>query len=94
MSIRKVKLKITNSNIKKGIMADPNNCPIANAIKKQIKGLAFVSVLADRAFVGVKNGKKTTTFNSKLSKEASSFVKSFDRGLAVCPFKFELVLTK
>lgn len=92
--MRKVNLKITDSNIKNGKAADPANCPIANAIKRQFKGLAYVSVLADRAFVAIKKSSKITTYNSTLTKEASQFVKSFDRGFKVRPFKFELVLNK
>jgi len=92
--MRKVKLKITDSNIKNGKITDPANCPIANAIKRQFKGLVSVSVLADRAFIKLKNGKRATTYNSNLSKEATQFVKNFDRGFKVRPFKFELVLSK
>jgi hypothetical protein len=92
--MRKVNLKITNSNIKNGKLADPANCPIANAIKKQFRGLAYVSVLADRAFVAFKKGNKVTKYNSTLTKEATQFVKCFDRGSKVHPFKFELVLNK
>lgn len=92
--MRKVKLKITDSNIKNGIPADPANCPIANAIKSKFKGLAYVSVLADRAIISLKGNKNASTYSSHLSKEASQFVKNFDRGVKVRPFKFELVLNK
>ena len=92
--MRRVNLKITNSNITDGKASDPANCPIAYAIKRQFKGLVYVSVLADRAFIKVKKGKRSTTYSSNLSKEATQFVKNFDRGIKVLPFKFELQLAR
>jgi hypothetical protein len=92
--MRKINLKVTSLNIKNGKITDPANCPIANAIKREFKGLLFVSVLADRAFVGIKKGVKKITYCSPLSKEATTFVKNYDRGNFVKPFKFELMLSK
>jgi len=92
--MKKVKLNITKSNIKNGTIADPSNCPIANSIKDKVRGLIYVSVLADYAFVGIKRGKKTAQYKAPLAKEANTFVKSFDRGNNVKPFNFELVLNK
>ena len=86
----KINLNVTGKNIKDAKVADPSNCPIANALKKTVKGLKNVYVYGKDAHLVIKRGNKNYRYTSSLAKIASHFVTRFDSGLAVAPFKFQL----
>lgn len=85
-----INLNVTGKNIRDAKVADPSNCPIANALKRSVKGLRKVFVYGRNAHIVVKKGNRSTRYSTNLAKEASQFVSRFDAGLAVLPFKFKL----
>lgn len=89
-----IKLNVTNKNIRDAKVADPSNCPIAKALKRSVKGLRDVYVYGKNAHITIKNGNRCTRYTTDLAQIASSFVRRFDAGLAVLPFKFTLSFKK
>lgn len=88
-------LNITDRDINKGERANPSECAIARAIKRNrtIK-TASVSVFYDKCVVhAVKNG-KTVSYVGRLPDQASTFVHQFDHFKAVCPMSFSIELNK
>jgi hypothetical protein len=84
-------INITEKNIFEGEKANPQNCAIARAIKRNMKGkLMSVSVLPSHIVVKTKNKE----YIAVMPKEGSSFIKRFDRGLAVNSFKLNLKFKK
>ena len=80
-------LKITNKNILEGEKANPQNCAIARAIKAKMKN-KFEEVSVLPSHVTLKIDEKI--FVAPMPKEATNFIKRFDRGLAVNPFELNL----
>ena len=89
----KVDLNITKQHIKNGVKADPYGCPIASSIKDKIKNLKRVSVFADYATIIVSRNNKTQYLKASLNDMATSFVRRFDDGLTIRPFKVTLNFT-
>jgi len=85
-----VRLNVTNKNINEAKQADPTNCPIARALKRTVKGITKVRVYGKNANMLVKNGKKITFYTTILDNVATTFIKRFDSGLAVNPFKLNI----
>lgn len=84
-------INITEKNIFEGEKANPQNCAIARAIKRNMKGkLMSVSVLPSHIVVKTKNKE----YIAAMPKEGSNFIKRFDRGLAVNSFKLNLKFKK
>jgi hypothetical protein len=90
----KVDLTITRKHIKNGVMTDPNGCPIASSIKDKIKNLKRVSVFVDYATIIVSRNNRNQYLRASLNDMASSFVRQFDGGMTVEPFKVTLNFTK
>lgn len=89
----KLKLSVTKGDIKNGEQAQPNNCAVARALKRNIDGIKNVSVFVNHAHFSVKTNKKFATYVCSMPKEASNFIRNFDRGLAVTPAKFTFNFT-
>lgn len=85
-----IKLNVTNKNIRDAEIADPSNCPIAKALKRSVKGLKNVFVYGKNAHITIKNGNRCQRYTTDLAQIASTFVRRFDAGLSVLPFKFTL----
>ena len=84
-------IKISNKNILEGEKADPQNCAIAKAIKSKMKKkITNVSVLPTQVILEI--DKKM--FIANMPKEGSAFIKRFDHGQAVNPFKLNLIFKK
>jgi hypothetical protein len=83
-------INITNRNIREGEKANPQNCAIARAIKSQLKKIKDVSVLGANVSMQVDN----KIFVAKMPKVGENFIKRFDRGIAVNPFKLKLKFRK
>ena len=89
--MKQLKFKITGKNILEGEKANPQNCAIARSIKSKMKNkIEEVSVLPSH--VTLKIDEKI--FVAKMPEQAASFIKKFDRGLAVNPFKLNLKFKK
>lgn len=81
------KINITERNIFEGEKANPQNCAIARAIKKEMKGkIKSVSVLPSHVTFETKN----KHYVAEMPKEGTEFIKRFDRGLAVAAFELKL----
>ena len=88
-------VRVTRANINRGEAGQPAHCPIANALRRQLKGkVTRVSVFPHRAFVELKQNKKTAVYKSALPKDGTNFVKSFDRGFPVVPLTLKLDFKK
>lgn len=84
-------IKITQQNIFEGEMANPQNCAIARAIKRNMKGkLMSVSVLPSHVTLRMDN----KMFVAKMPKIGASFIKKFDYRKAVNPFELNLNFKK
>jgi len=84
-------INITNRNITEGEKANPQNCAIARAIKSKMrKEIEEVSVLPTQVILKIDN----KMFVAPMPKEGTSFIKRFDRGLAVNPFELNLRFKK
>ena len=82
---------ITDKNIFEGEKANPQNCAIARAIKKQMKSkIQDVSVLPSHVTLRIDN----KMFVAEMPKYASNFIKRFDHGQAVNNFKLNLNFKK
>jgi hypothetical protein len=80
-------INITERNIFEGEKANPQNCAIARAIRKEMKGkLKSVSVLPSHISLTFKN----KNYFAQMPKEGTEFIKRFDRGQAVNSFKIKL----
>jgi len=80
-------INITERNIFEGEKANPQNCAIARAIKKEMKGkLKSVSVLPSHISLTFKK----KNYFAQMPKEGTEFIKRFDRGQAVNSFKIKL----
>jgi len=84
-------INITNRNITEGEKANPQNCAIARAIKSKMrKEIEEVSVLPSQVTLKIDN----KIFVAPMPKQGASFIKRFDRGLAVNPFELNLKFKK
>jgi len=92
--MKKLDLRISKTNIKNGEQTNPGKCPIANSIMESVKNVIYVSVLPNEATIKVKKGNKIVAYRGSLPKEGNQFVKNFDDGLKVTPFKMSLNLNK
>ena len=80
-------INITEKNIFEGEKANPQNCAIARAIRKEMKGkLKSVSVLPSHISLTFKK----KNYFACMPTEGIEFVKRFDRGQAVNSFKLKL----
>lgn len=86
----KLNLSVTKGDIENGEKAQPNNCAVARALKRNIDGIKDVAVFVNHAHFRVRKNKKTTNYVASLPKEANKFIRNFDRGLAVVPSKFKM----
>jgi hypothetical protein len=74
------KISITEKNILEGEKANPQNCPIAKALKEQFRGkITAISVLPSH----VTFSKKGISYFAEMPKQGLSFIKRFDEGKSV-----------
>jgi hypothetical protein len=74
------KISITEKNILEGEKANPQNCPIARALKEQVRGkITAISVLPSH----VAFSKKGISYFAEMPKQGLSFIKRFDEGKSV-----------
>jgi len=90
----KVNLNVTQQNINSGIKAMPGVCPIANAITESVNHITYVSVLPYDATIKVKQGNKLQAYRAIMPKIGNNFVKKFDCGADVAPFKLNINFKK
>jgi len=91
---KNINLNITKTNIKNGERANPGKCPIANSIRDNVKSLVNVHVLPDNIFFVIKENKENVAYTTKTPYTGNQFIKKFDDGKKVRPFKLELNFTK
>jgi hypothetical protein len=88
----KTKINITENNILDGKKANPQNCAIAKAIRREFKNkILDISVLPSHIALSLKNREELF---AKMPKEGADFIKRFDRGLPVNRLKLNLNFTK
>jgi hypothetical protein len=89
--MKQLKFKITDKNILEGEKANPQNCAIARSIKSKMKKkIEDVSVLPSQVTLRMDN----KLFVAEMPKDATNFIKRFDRGLAVNAFELNLKFKK
>jgi hypothetical protein len=79
---KKILVRVTKDDIKRGKREDMQACPIARSLKRLGKRQVEVAI-----FGGISWG---TNGYAKCPKEAKKFIRAFDRGRKVEPFKFYL----
>jgi len=80
-------INITERNIFEGEKANPQNCAIARAIKKNMKGkVTSIAVLPSHINMRIKNKEYTAV----MPKIGANFIKRFDEGQAVNSFSLNL----
>ena len=73
-------INITERNIFEGEKSNPQNCAIARAIKKNMKGkVTSISVLPSHVNIKIKNKEYTAI----MPKIGANFIKRFDEGKSV-----------
>ena len=95
--MKKLSVKVTRKHINKGMRYNSQCCPIALALKEQIKlnDKEYWLVVGDEASVCIKTGK--ISYSIKRIKQyylplaAQIFINTFDRGKSVKPITFELI---
>lgn len=90
----KLNLNITNKHIQNGTFSDPSNCAIAKAMKAKLGQGIKVGVFPDRVYLEVKKNNNTRRYKGAVSKKIAQFIKRFDAGLPVSPFKLTFSLSK
>ena len=90
----KVNLNITNENINSGIRAMPGACPIANSIMESMSNITYVSVLPYDTTIKIKKGNRLEAYRATMPKHANNFIKKFDNGTAVAPFRLNINFKK
>ena len=84
-------INITERNIFEGEKANPQNCAIARAIKKNMKGkVTSIAVLPSHVNMRIKNKEYTAV----MPKIGATFIKRFDEGQAVNSFSLDLKFKK
>lgn len=81
-------INITNKNITEGEKANPQNCAIARAIKRQLNGEKIKNIAVLPSHITLETNRKHLI--AKMPKEGTEFIKRFDRGLAVAAFELKL----
>ena len=90
-----LKLNITNKDITLGEKANPANCAIARAIKRnRTVKTSCVSVFHDMCIIHAKKQGKIMSYSAPLPKVASDFIHRFDHSKAVSPVSFCIDLHK
>ena len=96
----KSKFNITKNNIKNGKQADPADCAIAQAVKREMnkQGVKIknVSVLPYDIRMDVFNSKtnKVCHLSATMPEYGANFIKKFDSGEKVKPFELEVTFKK
>lgn len=96
----KSKFNITENNIKNGKQADPANCAIAQAVKREMKKqgvkIKNVSVLPYDIRMDIFNSKtnKISHLSAVMPEHGANFIKKFDSGEKVKPFVLEVSFKK
>jgi len=83
-------INITNKYILEGEKANPQNCAIARAIKSQLRKVKDVSVVGSHISLNLDN----KMFVAEMPEAGAAFIKRFDKGMAVNPFKLKLKFRK
>lgn len=85
---KKVRISVTQSDIKRGIPEKGSVCPIALSIKRKLKLKDFYVLPS-----AVINGEDNVRI-ADLPKEARDFIYAFDRNKEVSPFSFDIYIKK
>lgn len=88
----KVHVRVTKTDIKKGIPESPTDCPIARALLRR-HPQRFVEVSYNGEVALSESGfswKKSDYLRTSLPLEARQFIENFDCGRDVQPFTFDL----
>ena len=80
-------IEVTRDDIQQGEIESCENCPVARAVKRAIPDQVHVEVLPHEIWIAYK---KREPESHRPKKEVMEFIKQFDAGLPVEPFKFNL----
>lgn len=83
-------LDVALQDIKRGKRGNAYACPIVRALRRRYKALEFVEVAGD--YVAVSVG--AWLFTASLPRIAKTFVRNFDRGAPVAPFRSTITFTR
>lgn len=81
-----VDVNVTDDDIKKGIRGSSCYCPVALAIKRELKITQVVGVTTRFVY--------TTDSSCKLPEYVGDFIRNFDIGYNVDPIKFRLTFSR
>jgi len=90
----KLKLNITNKNIHEGRQSDPTRCAIAKAMHSKLGQDIRVGVFPDWVYLEIKKNNKIKKYKGNTTAKVTEFIKRFDAGLPVNPFKLSLNLSE
>lgn len=82
-------IRVKAKHIKEGIKGNPWCCPIALAIKDELRSDARVYVVQERLTIDM-SGTIYGCQSQKLPKEAVTFIRRFDKGNQVTEFSFDI----
>lgn len=87
----RVKIEVTASDIKRGVVKDCKDCPVARAIRRKLERSAVCLSVGADSFDFFHKG---CFYGYCLPEEASRFIGAFDSRTAVKPFSFCLNLPR
>ena len=83
-----MKIKVTQKDIEEGYRGSCYDCPIAHAVKREVKPTSHTGLNIGATRILHRNGCSWDTYT--LPKKAQTFIKRFDGGKPVKPFTFEI----
>ena len=84
--MKRVKIEVTDLEIRNGQTFDPFGCPIALALLREFPNVYHGGV--DPGFIDMNN------FRIKVTRKAKKFIKDFDNKIPVKPFSFYISIPK
>jgi len=94
--MKSLKLRVSSSDINDGERSNPQNCAIARTLKRnnKIKKLKSVSVFHNVCIIKKEEKGRIQNYRAEMPYDAQSFIRDFDHGAAVVPFRLTLDFKK
>lgn len=87
MKLETIEVEVTAEDIQEGSPGDPKSCPVARAVKRGLSAEFIEDMSVSVSATKICLCTNTTTSMYNLDLETSSFIRLFDDGKPVVPFK-------
>lgn len=89
----KLKINVTEKDIKEGKKDMPNSCPIARAVNRRLNKNSYALIYSNWITFYNRNNSQRQAYE-RVQGEVSTFIHQFDRGKVVKPLTFNLEIPK